>query len=211
MSIANYMVEYGPIKLLKYLKNKWIKIVHLLKKTRSGALLDRNHFSIAGSPYPQPRAHGESAAFEETLDHIQPEILDNPRMWVPAVFGSLLQLECDDIRKIKLLKTRMTTKDIVLNTSLNGSSAVGVGAGIACCVAGAGASFAGPVGPVVGIPLLTLGAVTITISLATSASTNASTIIKATKLCKNKKKITEKEACIEQQTEQQVQTEESIV
>ena len=190
------------------------KIVDLLSNTKSSATLDRKHFSIAGSPnLPGPPADGENSAsgVYEAFDYMEAENLDNPRKWVPTVFGSWLQLDSDDVRKIKLLKTKMTKKDILMHASLNGSSAIGVGTGIACCVVGAGASFAGPVGPAIGIPLITLGSATITISLATSVSVNASTAVKAKRHSENKKAITDKASCREHQIEQQVRNEESNV
>lgn len=182
------------------------RISHLLTRNSSQIVLSEDQYSVAGSPF-KPRKKtidaddsvGSGSDNSISLSDISanPMILrkkqyDDPQEWVPHLIGSLLESDSDGIHKIKLLKTRLTKKEIAAHTTLNGSSAVGVGVGIACCVIGAGVSIAGPIGPAIGIPLITIGATTIAVSATTGVSTNASFIVKGARKMRYSKAITRK-------------------
>ena len=182
------------------------RISHFLTRNSSQIVLSEDQYLLAGSPFKPDRRKQETIDVGDKISSgsaaddaislsdvsanpiiLKHEQYDNPQEWVPHLIGSLLESDCDGIQKIKLLRTQLTKKEIAAHTTLNGSTAVGFGVGIACCVIGAGASLAGPVGPVIGIPLITIGATTIAISATTGASTNISFAVKgARKICYRK-------------------------
>ena len=174
-------------------------IIRLLMRCNSRIILNSDQYSVAGSPS-KPRirgsdgsvgAHGDNATTNPMI--LRPEQYDDPQEWVPHLIGSWL-LSAEGIRKVKLLKTQLTKREIAAHATLNGSSAAGLGVGIACCVIGAGASIAGPVGPAICIPLMTIGATTIAISVTAGASTNASVAVKGVRKMRYTREIAKKES-----------------
>jgi GTP-binding protein EngB required for normal cell division len=178
-------------------------ITRLLTRCNSRIILNEDQYSVAGSPFKRRTTQENDSSSgslggSDNTSATNPMILrreqyDDPQEWVPHLIGSWL-ISAEGIQKVKLLRTQLTKKEIAAHTTLNGSSAIGIGVGVACCVIGAGASFAGPVGPAIGIPLMTLGATTIAISATTGVSANASVAVKGVRKIRYRREIAAKES-----------------
>jgi GTP-binding protein EngB required for normal cell division len=176
-------------------------IIGSLRRCNSRIILNEDQYSIVGSPFKCGTTEKYDLSSSGSVDGsdkpatnpkiLKPEQYDDPKEWVPHLIGSWL-LSAEGIQKVKLLRTQLTKKEIAAHTTLNGSSAIGLGVGIACCVVGAGASFAGPVGPAIGIPLMTLGATSIAVSVTAGVTTNASVAVKGARKIRYNREITKK-------------------